>query len=66
MLTYAFISIPIGNQYNGGKIEDNKVLFKGMGRGIIYLPCYYQNRSYTEANSPFLPELFIVKRKVLL
>ncbi len=54
---YAYLCVykhPNWEPVQWGKIENNKVLFRGMGRGIIYLPCYYQNRSYTEANSPFL------------
>ncbi len=37
-----------------GKIEGDKVKFKAMGKGIVYLPCFYQNGSFKYAADPFL------------
>lgn len=37
-----------------GKIEKNKAVFEGMGKDIIYLPCYYKNGSLIYAGKPFL------------
>lgn len=37
-----------------GKIEKKKVVFEGMGKDIIYLPCYYKNGTLIHADQPFL------------
>lgn len=37
-----------------GKIMDNKVTFKGMGRDIVYLPIFYKNNSVLPAFPVFL------------
>ena len=37
-----------------GKIKNNKVSFKGMGKDIIYLPAYYENGKLIPAGEPFL------------
>ena len=37
-----------------GKIENNKAVFEGMGKDVIYLPCYYNNGSLIHAGKPFL------------
>ena len=37
-----------------GKIENNKAVFEGMGKDIVYLPCYYENGSLIHAGKPFL------------
>lgn len=37
-----------------GKIVKNKVIFEGMGKDIIYLPCYFNNNSLSYAGAPFL------------
>ncbi len=37
-----------------GKIKNEKVVFEGMGKDIVYLPCYYKNGSLVHAGSPFL------------
>ncbi len=38
----------------GGKIKNEKVVFEGMGKDVVYLPCYYINGNLTYAGSPFL------------
>ncbi len=37
-----------------GKIKNEKVVFEGMGKDVVYLPCYYINGNLTYAGSPFL------------
>lgn len=37
-----------------GKITNKKVIFKGMGRDIVYLPAFYQNGTVIPATSPFI------------
>ncbi|MGM0609213.1 MAG: hypothetical protein ACQESP_12455 [Candidatus Muiribacteriota bacterium] len=37
-----------------GKIEGAKVQFKGMGKDIVYLPCYYKSGELIHATDPFL------------
>lgn len=37
-----------------GKIEKGRVTFKGMGKDIVYLPCYYRNGALSYAAEPFL------------
>lgn len=37
-----------------GKIEKNKAVFRGMGKDVIYLPCYYEHGLLTYAGEPFL------------
>lgn len=37
-----------------GKIEKNKVVFEGMGKDIVYLPCYYVKGNLIYAGNPFL------------
>ncbi|MBI9063110.1 MAG: hypothetical protein JEZ14_14100 [Marinilabiliaceae bacterium] len=37
-----------------GRIKEGKVTFKGMGKDIVYLPCFYKSGQLTEAAIPFL------------
>lgn len=37
-----------------GKIKKDRVTFQGMGKDIVYLPCYYKNGSLIHAGEPFL------------
>lgn len=37
-----------------GKIIKDKAIFKGMGKDVIYLPCYYINGNFFYAGNPFL------------
>ena len=37
-----------------GKINKKKVIFKNMGRGIVYLPAFYQNGEVIPAAPPFI------------
>lgn len=37
-----------------GKIDKKKVIFKNMGRDIVYLPAFYQNGEITPAAPPFI------------
>jgi hypothetical protein len=37
-----------------GKIEKDRVTFCGMGKDVIYLPCYYKNGTLIHAGVPFL------------
>lgn len=37
-----------------GKIKNGKVVFEGMGKDVVYLPCYYINGNLSYAGSPFL------------
>lgn len=37
-----------------GKIEGNEITFKKMGKDIIYLPVFYQNRDIVPISNPFL------------
>lgn len=37
-----------------GKIKKGNVVFEGMGKDVIYLPCYYKNGTLIYAGSPFL------------
>lgn len=39
---------------DGGLIEDNKVVFKQMGRDLVYLPMYFKNYDYHPAAPPIL------------
>lgn len=54
---YAYLCV-FGNQQwhivQWGKIENNQVSFKDMGRGIVYLPVYYKNGTIIFASDPFL------------
>jgi hypothetical protein len=37
-----------------GRIKRGKAVFHGMGKDVIYLPCYYKNGTLTYAGEPFL------------
>lgn len=37
-----------------GRIKRGKAVFHGMGKDVIYLPCYYDNGALTYAGEPFL------------
>lgn len=37
-----------------GEIKNNKVVFKQMGKDIIYLPCFYKSDEYIPAANPIL------------
>ena len=37
-----------------GRIEKNKAVFHGMGKDVVYLPCYYEHGSLSYAGEPFL------------
>ncbi|MDD2612215.1 MAG: hypothetical protein PHR38_05450 [Bacteroidales bacterium] len=54
---YAYLCVLNYNEWQPvqyGKIEKDKVQFNGMGKGVIYLPCYYKNGSIIYAEEPFL------------
>jgi len=54
---YAYLCVLNYNEWHPvqyGKIEKNKVQFKGMGKDVIYLPCYYKDGSIIYAGEPFL------------
>lgn len=37
-----------------GKIEESRAVFEGMGKDVIYMPCYYKNGLLINAGKPFL------------
>lgn len=37
-----------------GKIKNDKVLYKNMGRDLVYLPCIYKNFEYSFIGNPFI------------
>lgn len=37
-----------------GRIKDNKVIFKNMGKNILYMPMFYSENTLTEAGYPFI------------
>lgn len=37
-----------------GRIEKDKAVFHGMGKDVVYLPCYYEHGSLIHAGEPFL------------
>lgn len=54
---YAYLCVMNDEQWQPvqwGKIEGEKAVFKGMGKGIIYLPMYYKNGAFRVGGVPFL------------
>ncbi|MDD4444145.1 MAG: hypothetical protein PHP81_03700 [Patescibacteria group bacterium] len=54
---YAYLCVWSANGWRPvqwGRIKKNKAVFKGMGKDIVYLPCYYINKSLNPAGEPFL------------
>jgi hypothetical protein len=56
-LQYAFLSVFNNHKWvpaHWGKIKKNKVIFKNMGRDIIYLPVFYERNTAVPFSYPFL------------
>ncbi|MFA6897744.1 MAG: hypothetical protein WCQ96_05715 [Patescibacteria group bacterium] len=54
---YAYLCVLNGNEWQPvqwGKIVKKNVTFNGMGKDIIYLPCYFKNGTVSFAGEPFL------------
>jgi len=54
---YAYLCVLNYNEWmpvQWGKIVKNNVVFNGMGKDIVYLPCYYKNGTVSFAGEPFL------------
>ena len=50
---------------DGGLIEDNKVVFKQVGRDMVYMPMYYKNYDYLPAAPPIWLPVWEEKKEIL-
>jgi len=50
---------------DGGFIEDNKVVFKQVGRDMMYMPMYYKNYEHQPAASPILIPVNEEKKEII-
>ncbi|MCK5822091.1 MAG: transglutaminase domain-containing protein [Bacteroidales bacterium] len=56
-INFAYLSVFNSGEWKAihwGQIKEKTVSFSDMGRGIVYMPCYYKNGQLLEANKPFL------------